>query len=46
LGGIKFGPVLVEPLGFSHMGKHFTTSDETHHKENLFLCLKRELQRD
>jgi hypothetical protein len=46
LGGIKFGPVLVEPFGFSQMGKHFTTSDETHHKENLFLCLECKLQRD
>jgi hypothetical protein len=45
LGGIKFSPVLVEPLGFSQMGKHFTASDEIHHKENLFLCLERELQR-
>ena len=46
LGGIKLSPRLLEPLPFAEMSEHFSSPDEIHDKEDLFLGLEGILQLD
>ena len=43
---VKFCSFLCEFLAFSQMGEHLSAPYEIHHKKDLFLSLKSELQTD
>lgn len=43
---IELGSFFSEPLAFSKVGEHLSSSDEVHHEEDFLLGLECEFQAD